>query len=272
MGTILDTIVATKQAEVAVARAARLIEAVAAAARSVAPPRDFFAAVAAGGGADPVRLIAEVKHRSPSAGVIRDPFDPVAIARAYAGAGAAALSVLTDERYFGGRLETIAAVRAVVELPVLRKDFMIDPYQFFEARAAGADAVLLIAEVLDDSRMVEFLELTADLGMTALVESHDATQLQRSTAAIAASRARRALVGINNRDLHRQRTDLATFTRLAPLVSRDLPLVAESGLRTPADVATMHAAGARAILVGETLLASPDIAKAVHRLMETTPR
>lgn len=269
MRTILDEIVATKRAALAAAKAARPLSELKAAVGSAPPLRDFFAAVAPHGAND-VRLIAEIKQRSPSAGIIRPDFDPATLARAYKAGGAAALSVLTDGPYFGGRLEHLATVRAAVDLPLLRKDFLVDVYQVFEARVAGADAVLLIAEVLDDALLAELLAASADLGMAVLLEVHDEASVSRARAALTASGHPRALLGINNRDLRRQVTDLATFERLAPQTGGRWPLVAESGLKTPHDVERVRKAGARAVLVGESLLAQSDVEGAARCLMATT--
>lgn len=235
------------------------------------PPRDFYAAVATPRGRRP-NLIAEIKRASPSAGLIRAAFEPVTLARHYAAAGACALSVLTDEKYFGGRLEFIAAVKRAVSLPVLRKDFLIDPYQVYESRAYGADAVLLIGEILPVGRLVRLVELARTLGLAVLLEVHRPRTLLRVRAALGATRPPGLLLGINNRDLRTQMVDLTTTERLAPLAPPGLPLVAESGVRTPADVARLHAAGARALLVGETLLRSDNPRLSIRRLLGHCPR
>lgn len=258
MPTILDEIVATKREEVARAKAAlpeaRLRERLA-----TAPPvRDFFAAL---GGGPPVRLIAEVKKASPSAGVIREDFDPVAIARIYQQHGASCLSVLTDEPYFQGSLEYLRQIRAAVELPVLRKDFIIDPYQVIEARVAGADAVLLIAECLEDEALGTLHDAIVKLGMTPLVELYEPANLGGVLAAGA------RLVGINNRNLKTFQTDLEHTIRLRPQIPADRLVVGESGIRTRADVERLAAAGVDAILVGESLVARPDVGAAVDELL-----
>jgi indole-3-glycerol phosphate synthase len=258
MPTILDKIVATKREEVARAKAAlpeaRLRERL----TGAPPPRDFFAAL---GGGPPVRLIAEVKKASPSAGVIREDFDPVAIARIYQRHGASCLSVLTDEPYFQGSLEYLRQIRAAVELPVLRKDFIIDPYQVVEARAAGADAVLLIAECLSGEALGELHDAIVELGMTPLVELYEPANLARVLAAGA------KLVGVNNRNLKTFQTDLEHTIRLRPQIPADRLVVGESGIRTRADVERLEAAGVAAILVGESLMARPDVAAAVDELL-----
>jgi indole-3-glycerol phosphate synthase len=186
-------------------------------------------------------------------------FDPVAIAKSYHAAGADALSVLTDEKYFGGRLEYIAAVKAAVPLPVLRKDFIIDPYQVYEARAAGADAILLIAEILTDATMIDLQILAAELKLTCLIEVHEMDSLLRVRSTIGIPMRSYCLLGINNRDLRTFKTDLSTTIRLAEFVEDKQILVAESGIRDKSDVQRMTAAGVRSLLIGETLMKSGDI-------------
>ena len=212
-------------------------------------------------------MIAEIKKKSPSAGLIRPDFDPADIAGIYHRHGASGLSVLTDEPYFDGRLEYIARVKAAVPLPVLRKDFMIDPYQIHEARAFGADAILLIGEVLPPARLADMLDLAGQLDLTALIEVHSPDTLAGVLEAVDFTIPRRVLLGINNRDLNIQKTDLATTGRLAPQVPASIPLVSESGIKTHADVQQLIALGARAMLVGETLMKAPDIAAAVDELL-----
>jgi indole-3-glycerol phosphate synthase len=207
-----------------------------------------------------VRVLAEVKRRSPSAGEIRPGADPAEIAREYEAGGAAALSVLTDAGYFGGSLEALEAVRAAVELPILRKDFVIDALQIWEARAAGADAVLLIARILDDARLGELQGLASELGLDSLVEVHDTHELERALAA--GSR----LVGVNNRDLKTFGTDLELSIALASAVPAAVTLVAESGIRTAEDVRRLGRAGVDAVLVGESLMRQPDVRAAVAAL------
>jgi indole-3-glycerol phosphate synthase len=222
------------------------------------PPHGFFAALAAPG---PIRLIAEVKKASPSAGVIRADFDPVKIAETYARHGASCLSVLTDEPFFQGRLEYLSAVRAAVEIPVLRKDFILESYQLLEARAAGADAVLLIAECLDDCQLRKLHNEAVDLGMTPLVELYDRENLPRVLEAGA------TLVGVNNRDLRTFTVDLEHSLRLRAEIPRQCVMVSESGIKTRADVERLEAAGIEAMLVGESLMREPDLGAAVDRLL-----
>ncbi|MGD9720065.1 MAG: indole-3-glycerol phosphate synthase TrpC [Pirellulales bacterium] len=258
MTSVLDKIVATKWAEIAAARQARPEGALREAAAAAPPVRNFFAQLAAGG---PIRLIAEVKKASPSAGLIRADFQPVEIAQTYERHGASCISVLTDEPYFQGKLDDLRAVRAAVGLPVLRKDFILDRYQLYEARAAGADAVLLIAECLDDCNLRALHNEAVALGMTPLVELYDPANLQRVFDAGA------TLIGVNNRDLRSFQTDLEHTLRLRNRVPDQCVLVSESGIRTRADVERLQAAGVDAILVGETLMASADIGAAVDALL-----
>ncbi len=256
--SILDEIVAAKKKEIDAAKAARPEAEVRRAAEAAPPPRDFFAPLAAEG---PIKLIAEVKKASPSAGVIRADFDPVAIGRTYEQHGAACLSVLTDEPYFQGKLEYLRDVRSAVGIPCLRKDFILDRYQLFEARTAGADAVLLIAECLDDCHLRSLFNETVALGMTPLVELYDADNLKRVFDAGA------TLIGVNNRDLRTFKTDLEHTLRLRDRIPDQCVLVSESGIHTRADVQRLEAAGVDAILVGESLMRECDIGAAVATLL-----
>ena len=262
---ILAEILAHKRTEVEQARQARPAEQLSAAPLYAAKRRDFYGAVTQAG-ARP-NLIAEIKRRSPSAGEIRPDLDSVEIARLYAEAGAAALSILTDARYFGGGPELIAAVRSAVALPILRKEFIIDEYQISESRALGADAILLIAEALAPETIVRFALRAAELELAVLIEAHSSATLRPMLAALdATAGAPRVLIGINNRDLARQMTDLATFEELAPEAG-GRPLVAESGIHTATDVQRMQAAGAVALLIGESLLRAPDPGEKIRELL-----
>jgi indole-3-glycerol phosphate synthase len=243
-GTILDEIVAWKRLELETRVAEQPLEAVRQAAAVARPRRNWTAALRGPG----VSLIAEVKRASPSAGLLRAGLDPAALATEYAHAGAVALSVLTDARYFQGSLDDLLAARAAVSLPVLRKDFIISEYQVYGARAGGADAVLLIAAALDDEALARLHHLVGSLGMAALVEVHDEAELQRALAI------EPAVIGVNNRDLHTFCVDLGTVVRLRPLVPEEIVLVAESGVETSADVARLAAAGVDAMLVGSALV------------------
>jgi indole-3-glycerol phosphate synthase len=207
-----------------------------------------------------VSVIAECKRRSPGAGDIRPGLDPAALTRSYEAAGARALSVLTDLRYFGGSLDDLVAARAATTVPVLRKDFTLDPLHVLDARAAGADAVLLIVRILDDHSLRSLQALARELGMAALVEAHDATEVDRALGAGA------TLLGINNRDLATFTTDLETTLRLLAAVPPEVAVVSESGIRTRDDVVRLGDAGVDAILVGETLLRAPDPGAAVGML------
>lgn len=258
MSTILDKIVARKREEIARAKESRPERELRAVLKDAPPLRDFFAALAAGG---PIRLIAEVKKASPSKGVIRADFDPVAIARSYENAGATCLSVLTDEHFFQGSLSYLRAIRSAVALPLLRKDFILDWYQLLEARAAGADAVLLIAECLDDCNLRKLHNEAMELGLTPLVEFYDEENLDRVLAAGA------TLIGVNNRDLRTFEVDLARTLRMREKVPLDAVFVGESGIYARNDVLRLQEAGVDAMLVGESLMREPDIESAVRRLL-----
>jgi indole-3-glycerol phosphate synthase len=258
MATILDKITATKREVIARAKAARPQADVERAAAAAPPPRPFFTALAAEG---PIRLIAEVKKASPSKGVIRADFEPVGIARTYEAHGATCLSVLTDVEYFQGSLDYLTAVREAVSLPVLRKDFILDPYQVYEARAAGADAVLLIAECLDDCGLRSLHRLIVDLGMAPLVELYEPANLPRVLEAGA------TLIGVNNRNLHTFEVDLEHSLRIRRQVPDECVFVSESGIAGRAEVERLEAAGVDAILVGESLMREADIGAAVDSLL-----
>jgi indole-3-glycerol phosphate synthase len=253
--SILDRIVEVKRGEVAALAGRR--DGLRAAAVDAAPARGFASALRRG---DHLAVIAEIKRRSPSAGWIHEGVDAAAVASLYASGGAAALSVLTDREFFGGGLSDLAAVRNRVDLPLLRKDFVIDPVQVHEARVAGADAVLLIVRILTDGQLADLLGESAAVGLDVLVETHDAVEVERALAADA------AVIGVNSRDLATFRTDLAAARQLAAGVPADRVLVAESGIGTAADVAALAAAGFDAILVGERLMRALDPAEALGAL------
>jgi indole-3-glycerol phosphate synthase len=261
MTTILERIVATKEREIAAARTARPEAQLEAALANVNPTRDFFGALAARG---PIKLIAEVKKASPSKGIIRPDFCPVEIATAYEGAGASCLSVLTDVEYFQGSLEYLSKIRAAVDIPLLRKDFILDRYQLLEARLAGADAVLLIAEILDDCRLRSLHQAAIDLGLTPLVEIYEPANLPRVLDSGA------TVIGVNNRNLHTFEVDLNHCIRLRDQVPLDCIMVGESGIHGPEDVRRLADAGIDAILVGEHLMRQPDIGLAVRQLLSST--
>lgn len=261
MATILDEIVQRKRQEVDAAQAARPAAELERRIADAPPTRDFRAALAAG---NDVRLIAEVKRASPSAGVIRTDFNPVEIARRYADAGAACISVLTDEHFFQGSLDYLQQIRAAVDLPLLRKDFIIDSYQLLEARAAGADCVLLIAECLTADRLRSLVAEAAELDLQALVELYEPENLP------AVLESQTPLVGVNNRDLRSFTVDLEHTIRLRQQIPPDRLVVGESGIKTHADVQRLGAAGVKGVLVGESLMRQDDIAAAVRSLLGTS--
>ncbi len=249
--TFLERIVAATREELAARQAQTPLAELRAQAAGAPTPRDFAAALQAPVGA-PARLIAEVKRASPSKGLLAQTFDPVAQATAYASGGAAAISVLTEPRFFMGALDHLRAVRAAVPVPVLRKDFILDAYQVYEARAAGADALLLICAMLDDATLADLLALTHSLGMAALVEAHNADEAARAVQIGA------RVIGVNSRDLRTFAVDSAIIQRLRPLVPADRVFVAESGIADIAGATRARAWGADAILVGEALMRAPD--------------
>lgn len=260
--TFLERIVATTSADLAERRASVPLEAVRERAAAAPAPRDFAAALRPLPNG-PARLIAEVKRASPSKGLLAETFDPVAQATAYAAGGAAAISVLTEPHFFLGSLEHLSAVRAAVSVPVLRKDFLIDTYQIYEARAAGADAVLLICALLDDAQLSDYLALTRSLGMAALVEAHNAEEARRAVASGA------RIIGANSRDLRTFHVDTDVVRHLRPLIPADRVFIAESGIGDTTGAAHARAWGADAILVGEALMRAPDPTVKVHELAST---
>ncbi len=246
------------------------------AARAEAPARDFVGELTAPLNGLRAAIISEIKRKSPSAGWIRpeyepsgseDGFAPEDIARRYHRAGARAISCLTDGPYFGGRLDYLQRVRAAVPMPVLRKDFMVDVWQVFESRAAGADAILLIAECLSDSEITEMIEAAVELGMGVLLESHDEANLVRSTRLAGQTHPKQVLIGINNRDLRVMKVDLGHTTRLSSKVPDAGMLVSESGIKTADDLDRLADSGVRIALVGEHLMAQPDPGRALETLL-----
>jgi indole-3-glycerol phosphate synthase len=256
----LQEICDTKRKEVAIRKAGVSLSELDALAASQSAPRGFRAALEAkvlSGFA----LIAEIKKASPSKGLIRNDFQPAEHARAYEAGGAACLSILTDAPYFQGHEDYLIAARAACALPVLRKDFMVDPWQVAEARAIGADAILIIVAALDDSQMAEIEAAAVESGMDVLVEVHDESEMER------AAQLKSRLIGVNNRDLKRFVTDIGVTERLAPLAPKGTLLVSESGINSHADLVRLSACGARTFLVGESLMRQADIEAATRALL-----
>jgi indole-3-glycerol phosphate synthase len=261
MSDILQKIAAYKRADVAERKAALPQGEVDQAALSASPPRGFRRALDAAHAPGRLALIAEIKKASPSKGLIRADFDPPALARAYARGGAACLSVLTDAPSFQGHDDYLAAARDAAPLPCIRKDFLVDPWQVAESRALGADCILVILSMVDDSLAAELMAEAQRFGMDALVETHDEAEMAR------AARLGATLVGVNNRSLRTFEVDLANTDRLAKAAPADALLVTESGIFTPADVARLERSGAKAMLVGESLMRQPDVEAATRALL-----
>jgi indole-3-glycerol phosphate synthase len=265
--TILDDILQSKRKEVQSLHERIALADLRAAAADAPRARNFFAAVTAKS-KQPVNLIAEVKKASPSAGVIRQNCDPVDIASQYASAGASAVSVLTDEQYFQGSLDDLRSVRRAVELPLLRKDFIIDPWQVYQSRAAGADAILLIAAALKPAELMDLMILATELRMTSLVEVHDADEMLALRSVVGFPHRGYGLLGINNRNLQTFEVDINTTIRLTDLADPAVPIVSESGIKTHDDVKRLAKAGVAAILVGETLMRQKNIAEEIAMLLK----
>jgi indole-3-glycerol phosphate synthase len=267
MAITLSTIIDFKRSEVAKLRQLKSLDEVRSEAESQDRPRNFFGAVVNGHTRDSTSVIAEVKRKSPSAGVLCENFNPVDIALAYEKHGAAAISCLTDSEFFGGSLEYISQIREAVALPVLRKDFIVDEYQIWEARAAGADAVLLISEVLSEGELVDFMILAQKLGMTTLVEAHDMGNLLKVQQYVGFPHAGYCLLGINNRNLETMTTDINHTIRMVDVVEDASIVVSESGITEPADLDKLRIHGIHIVLVGESLMKQPDPGKALSSLI-----
>jgi len=258
LNSILEKIVSHKLTEVAQAKQARPQQEVAGEAEKASAPRDFLAALQNASG---IALIAEVKKASPSKGIIRSDFDPVSIAQTYADSGASCISVLTDENFFQGHLDYLTSIRQQVKIPLLRKDFIIDEYQVFQARSAGADAVLLIAECLEADQLIRLHKRICELGMTPLVELYDAQNVEKVMAADP------VLVGVNNRDLNTFEVDLNHSVKVKQLLPPSVTFVSESGIYNRSDVEMLEKSGVNAMLVGESLMRADNIGNAVRTLL-----
>ncbi len=258
---ILQQILAAKADEVARRRSDRSLAELKAIVADMPPTRDFAGELRTRAAASSDAVIAEIKRASPSAGIIRRDFDPASIAQSYQAGGASCLSVLTDEGFFGGQTAFLVEARKACRLPVLRKDFIIDPWQVIETRAIGADALLLIVAALNDDQLAELSGLGRELGLAVLVEVHDGGEMERALAVPG------DLIGINNRDLHRFVTDLGTTLRLAPMVPKSRLIISESGIHTAADIQRLQDAGIGAFLIGESLMRQTDPGQALARLI-----
>jgi indole-3-glycerol phosphate synthase len=271
MAITLSTIIEYKRDEVTTLREAKPIEIVRGEAESQEHPRNFFGAVVNGHTNGSTSVIAEVKRKSPSAGLIRENFDPVAIAKAYEKAGAAAISCLTDMHFFGGNIDFITQIRKEVMLPVLRKDFVIDEYQIWEARAAGADAILLISEVLSEGQLIDYMILSQELGMTTLIEAHDMGNLLKIEQYVGFPHAGYCLLGINNRNLETMTTDINHTIDMIDIVEDTTTIVSESGITTPEDLDKLRLHGVHIVLVGESLMTESDPGEALAKLIRMNP-
>jgi indole-3-glycerol phosphate synthase len=258
---ILDEIIQNKTSEVEISKTSLPLEQIQEQIKDALPSRNFFDAINPKG---ELKIISEVKHASPSKGVFREDFDPVQIAKSYSRGGASAISVLTDEKYFRGSLSFLKNIRAEVDTPLLRKDFIVDPYQVYEARLFGADAILLIVAALDQSVLTELLGLTHFLDMSAIVEVHDEVELERALDAGA------RIIGINNRDLRTFDVDLNVSINLSKKVPEDKIVVAESGISSIEDIDRLRGEGVHVFLIGETFMKAPDPGQKLKELIESS--
>lgn len=260
MSTILDEIIENKILEIGQSKKTLHLEKLMEGLSRARPPRDFYEALKPEGN---LRIIAEIKRASPSKGIIRRDFDPVRIAQGYAAGGASALSVLTDEKYFKGSLSYLSLIRDTVETPLLRKDFIVDPYQVYEARHYGADALLLIVAALERELLNELIELTHSLGMNAVVEVHDEVELERALGSGA------RIIGINNRDLKTFAVDLDVSLNLSKSVPGEIVVIAESGIRSNEDINKLRREGVHVFLIGETFMKAPDPGAELRSLIDS---
>lgn len=258
---ILDEIIENKKVEIEASKNSLPIELLKEQIKNALPARNFFEAIKPDG---KLKIISEVKHASPSKGIFREDFDPVRIARSYSNGGAAAISVLTDEKYFKGKLSYLKSIRENVETPLLRKDFIVDPYQVYESRYYGADALLLIVAALDQNSLTRLLELTHTLNMNAIVEVHDEEELDRALDADA------RIIGINNRDLRTFNVDLNVSIELSKKVSEGKIVIAESGIGSIRDIDNLRAQGVHVFLIGETFMKSPDPGQKLKEIIESS--
>lgn len=271
MAITLKTIIEHKRGELAQLKKKRPLDEVKDAATAAPRPRNFFGAVVNGHTRSSTSVIAEIKRKSPSAGLIREDFNHVDIAKAYEKAGAAAISCLTDVEFFGGNIDFLHDIKHEVSLPVLRKDFIIDEYQIWEAKASGADAVLLIAEVLSEGQLVDFMILAQKLGMTTLVESHDMGNLLKVQQYAGFPHKGYCLLGINNRNLETMKTDLNHTIRMADVIDDTSIVVSESGISAPEDLDKLREHGIHIVLVGESLMKQVDPGAALSALIRMNP-
>jgi indole-3-glycerol phosphate synthase len=258
---ILDEIIENKTSEVEISKTSLPLEQIQEQIKDALPSRNFFDAINPKG---ELKIISEVKHASPSKGVFREDFDPVQIAKSYSRGGASAISVLTDEKYFRGSLAFLKNIRAEVDTPLLRKDFIVDPYQVYEARLFGADAILLIVAALDQTSLSELLELTHSLQMNAIVEVHDENELDRALEADA------RIIGINNRDLRTFNVDLNVSITLSKKVPEDKIVIAESGIGSIEDIDRLRGKGVHVFLIGETFMKAPDPGQKLNELIKSS--